>query len=65
MGGMGCKLWMVWGVSYGWCGCKLWMVYGVYIFIFSPLILCLARIGYFQVSLMKWFRFPNDILHKR
>ena len=29
MGGMGCKLWMVWGVSYGWC-----MVY-IYFF-FSP-----------------------------
>ena len=28
MGGMGCKLWMVWGVSYGWCM--------VYIYIFSP-----------------------------
>ena len=30
MGGMGCKLWMVWGVSYGWC-----MVY-IYIYFFFP-----------------------------
>ena len=38
MGGMGCKLWMVWGVSYGWC-----MVY-IYLFFFPDFLFSKNRI---------------------